>query len=93
MSGRNSRISSLRESRVSSSNSIQIGCMSCAISQTSDFCASYVQTYNQTVNYVECKYTKFITSSEAIFQALFFTDRLYVKCQETCCFGWSKSCL
>jgi len=66
--------------------------MSCTISQTSEFCASYVQTYKQTDNYVECKYTKLITSSETIFQALFFKDGLYVKCQETCCFGWSKSC-
>jgi len=42
--------------------------------------------------YVVCKYTSFITSS-GIFQALFVTDWLYVKCQNTSCFGWSKSSL
>jgi len=42
--------------------------------------------------YVACKYTNFITSSE-IFQALHVSDRLYVKCQNTSCFGWSKSSL
>ena len=40
--------------------------------------------------YVGCKYTYFITSS-GIFQALIVSDRLYVKCQNTSCFGWSKS--
>jgi len=40
--------------------------------------------------YVVTKYTNFISSSE-IFQALFDSDRLYVKCQNTSCFGWSKS--
>ena len=42
--------------------------------------------------YVGCKYTNFITSS-GIFQALFVFDRLYVKCKNTSCFGWSKSSL
>jgi len=42
--------------------------------------------------YVGCKYTNFITSSE-IFQALIVSDGLYVKCQNTSCFGWSKSSL
>ena len=40
--------------------------------------------------YVVYKYTNFINSC-AIFQALFVSDRLYVKCQNTSCFGWSKS--
>jgi len=40
--------------------------------------------------YVVCKHTNFITSSE-IFKALFVSDRLYVKFQNTPCFGWSKS--
>jgi len=40
--------------------------------------------------FVGCKYTNFITSS-AIFQSLFVSDRLYVKFQNTSCFGWSKS--
>jgi len=40
--------------------------------------------------YVVCKYANFITSSE-IFQALFVSDGLCVKCQNTSCFGWSKS--
>ena len=39
--------------------------------------------------YVGCKYTNFITSS-GIIHALFFSDRLYVKCKNTSCFGWSK---
>jgi len=42
--------------------------------------------------YVGCKYTNFITSS-GIFQALIVSDRLYVKCQNTSCFGSSKSSL
>jgi len=42
--------------------------------------------------YVVCKYANFITSRE-IFQALFVSDRLYVKCQNTSCFGWSNSIL
>jgi len=42
--------------------------------------------------YVVCKYAKLITSRE-IFQALFVSDRLYVKCQNTSSFGWSKSSL
>jgi len=42
--------------------------------------------------YVGCKYTNFITSS-GIFQALFVSDRLYVKCQNTSSFRWSKSSL
>jgi len=44
------------------------------------------------MKYIECKYTAFITSS-GIFQALFVSVRLYFKCQNTSCFGWSKSCL
>jgi len=31
--------------------------------------------------YVVCKYTNFITTSE-IFQALFVSDRLYIKCKK-----------
>ena len=42
--------------------------------------------------YVGCKYTNFITSC-GIFQALFVSDRLYFKFQNTSCFGWSKSSL
>ena len=42
--------------------------------------------------YVGCKYTNFITTS-GIFKAFFISDRLYVKCQKTSCFGWSKSSL
>jgi len=42
--------------------------------------------------YVGCKYTNFITSS-GIIHALFVSDRLYVKDQNTSCFGWSKSSL
>jgi len=42
--------------------------------------------------YVVCKYTNFNTSS-GIFQALFVSDRLYVKSQNTSCFGWIKSSL
>jgi len=42
--------------------------------------------------YVGCKYTYFITSS-AIFQALIFSDRLYVKCQNNSFFDWRKSSL
>ena len=40
--------------------------------------------------YVVYKHTNFITSSE-IFKALFVSDRLYVKFQNTPCFSWSKS--
>jgi len=40
--------------------------------------------------YVVSKYTNLITSSE-IFQALFVSVRLYVKCQNTSCFSWSTS--
>jgi len=40
--------------------------------------------------YVGCKYKNFIIPS-GIFWALFVSDRLYVKCQNTSCFGWSKS--
>jgi hypothetical protein len=42
--------------------------------------------------YVECKYKSLITSI-GIIQALFVSDRLYVKCQNTSCFGWSNSSL
>jgi len=42
--------------------------------------------------YVGCKYTNFITSS-GIFQALIIFDRLYVDCQNTSCFVWSRSSL
>jgi len=42
--------------------------------------------------YVGCKYSNFITSSP-FFQALIVSDRLYVKCHNTSCFGWSKSSL
>jgi len=42
--------------------------------------------------YVGCKYTNFITSS-GIYQALLVSNRLYVKCQNISCFGWSKSSL
>jgi len=42
MSRSYARISSLSASRVSSSNSVQIGCRSGANSQTSEFYASYV---------------------------------------------------
>jgi len=47
MSKRFARISSISTSRVSSSNNVQIGCRSGANSQTSEFYASYVWTYNQ----------------------------------------------
>jgi len=40
--------------------------------------------------YVGSKYTNFITSS-GIYLALLVSDRLYVKCQNNSCFGWSKS--
>ena len=42
--------------------------------------------------YVRCKYSNFVTSGQ-IFQALIVSDRLYVKCHNTSCFGWSKSSL
>jgi len=42
--------------------------------------------------YVVCKYAYFITSS-GIYQALLVSDRLYIKCQNTSGFGWSKSSL
>jgi len=42
--------------------------------------------------YVGCKYTNFITSG-GIFQALIVSDRLYIKCQNTSCYGWSTSSL
>jgi len=42
--------------------------------------------------YDGCKYTNFITSS-AIFRALIVSDGGYVECQNTSCFGWSKSSL
>jgi len=37
--------------------------------------------------------TKYVITSSVIFQALFVSDRLYVKSQNTSCFGWSKSSL
>jgi len=49
-------------------------------------------TIGRDKTYVGCKYTHFITSG-GIFQALIVSDRLYVKCQNTSCFGWSKSIL
>jgi len=42
--------------------------------------------------YVGSKYTNFITSC-GIFHALLVSGRLYVKCQNTSCFGWFKSSL
>jgi len=42
--------------------------------------------------YVVCKYTNFIISS-GLFQALFVSDRLYIKSQNPSCFGWIKSSL
>jgi len=87
---RYARISSLSASRVSSSNSVQIGCRSSVNSQISEFCPSYFRTIIRTnKTYVGCKYTNFITSS-GIFQAFFVSVRLYVKCINTSCFGCSK---
>jgi len=42
--------------------------------------------------YAECQYTNFITRSETSFHALYVTDRLYVKRQNTSSFSCSKSC-
>jgi len=49
---------------------------------------NFLQVIMRTEDYVVCKYKNFITSE--IFQALFVSDPLLVKCQNTSCFGWSK---
>ena len=88
---RYARISSFSAGHVLSWDSVHIGSRLRANSQNSEFCVTYVLPIFSTdkTNIVR-KYTNFITSSE-IFQALFVSDRLYVKCQNTSCFSWCKS--
>jgi len=73
--------------------SVLIECRSSANSQNAEFWQVKIRPIISTdKTYVGCKYTNFITSS-GIYQALLVSDRLYVKCQNTSCFGWSKSSL
>jgi len=48
-------------------------------------------TITTDMKYVECQYTNFIKWGETCFHALFVTDRLYIKAQNTTSLSCSKS--
>jgi len=80
---------SLSASRVSSSNTAQISCMSRANTRISELCASLVRPIIiSDKNYVERLYTIFITFCETFFHAFYVTEMRY----DTISVCFIKSC-
>jgi len=88
---RYSRTSLLIASHVLRWENVQIGCRPSVNSQNVEFLqVKFRPIISTDKTYVGYKYTNLISSS-GIFQALLVSDRLYIKFQNTSCFGFSKS--